>query len=262
MLSQILRNTEWHELSDFVSPALLKVMPASAAWQVARTLRKNKQDRPLRQDATEQRRQCLLEARLPIALVPPPPHSARTRSLLPAQSAQHLVELYFHQLFAGSITLLDLRPRAFSRPPGAADAAANTESGDTLDWHPAPWLWRWDAAFLGALRKIYRGFYTDDQAQFREGLQQLSLEHAEPIFREHFGGDQAHVQFRTKDFVSTFHHVFQVCRDHGVCLAPNFLPLGLYLATLYEHLEALGVPVDVRAAFARVVPREQGRTLH
>ena len=245
MLTQILKNTEWREFGDFVSPALLKIMPASRAWQVARTLQRNRQDRPLRQAATEQRRRCLQAAQLEITLAPDDPRGSRVRGASPAASesqAQRVVELYFHQLFTGDVTWLDLRPRAFR------------QQEHTLIWHPAAWLWRWDARFLTSLRSIYRGFYANDDALFRRGLDELSLSAAEALFRKHFVGDQARVQFRTKDFVSTFHNIFLCCRSHGVTLAPCFLPLGLYLATLYEHLECVGVPVDVRAAFARVVP--------
>jgi len=32
-------------------------------------------------------------------------------------------------------------------------------------------------------------------------------------------------------------------------LHPDFLPLGIYLAALYDHLEELNVAVDVTAAF-------------
>jgi hypothetical protein len=51
--------------------------------------------------------------------------------------------------------------------------------------------------------------------------------------------------------VSTFHQVFVLCRDAKQSLHPDFLPLGLYLATLYDHLERLGAAVDVLAAFEK-----------
>jgi len=35
----------------------------------------------------------------------------------------------------------------------------------------------------------------------------------------------------------------------------SFLPLGLYLATLYDHLEQLGVRVDVFEAFRTALGR-------
>src|SRR4051812_27788137 len=168
MLTQILRNTEWREFGDFVSPAILKVMPAAGAWQVARTLRRNRQDRPLRQTATEQRRASLQAAHLDVQLAPfivrspegalrstGAHESARSGDGTPqrasAEQARSLVELYFHQLFVGDVTLLDLRPRAF-------EAAGRSLQG-TLVWHPAAWLWAWDKPFIGSLRRIYRGFY-------------------------------------------------------------------------------------------------------
>jgi hypothetical protein len=247
MLTQILKSAEWREFADFVSPALFRVMPVARAWRVVNTLRKNRQNDLLRQSATDQRRRSLESARLGIALegiAPRPPAPAPLGAHLdPERHAQTIVQLYFHQLFTDDLTLLDLRPRGFDTHDGA------------LMWCPAPWLWRWEASFIGSLRDVYRGFYAGDDELFRDGLRRLHLEPAEDIFRRHFGANQAQVRFSSKDFVSTFHDVFLCCRKHGLTLDPSFLPLGLYLATLYEHLESLGVPVDVRRAFADAAPR-------
>ena len=47
-----------------------------------------------------------------------------------------------------------------------------------------------------------------------------------------------------------FHDIFVRCRDQGVSLHRNFLPLGIYLACLHDHLGTLGGgPFDVRTAF-------------
>ena len=77
----------------------------------------------------------------------------------------------------------------------------------------------------------------------------MNLLHAEHVFRQHFGDGQGTVRFQVKHFVSTFHRVFVLCRDQKTQLHPDFLPLGLYLASLYDHEERLGAAVDVAAAF-------------
>ncbi|MFT3924129.1 MAG: hypothetical protein QM778_16455 [Myxococcales bacterium] len=244
MLSEVLRNTEWREFGDFVSPAILKVMPASSAWRVANVLRRHRQDRTMRQTATHERRALLEQAGIAVELdgVGDVRRVARDVAFTrPAERARRVAELYFQQLFQGDVTFLDLRTRTFSEHDGH------------LSWQPAPWMWRWDAAFIEPLRDIYRGFYGEDEALFQRGLEQLSLTPAQAIFRKHFGGEQQRVTFHTRHFVSTFHDVFLCCRAHHITLSPSFLPLGLYLATLYEHLERLGVEVDVRMAFQRVV---------
>jgi hypothetical protein len=62
------------------------------------------------------------------------------------------------------------------------------------------------------------------------------------------------VRFEVKQFISTFHEVFLRCKASRTALHPDFLPLGLYLATLYDHLERLGMAVDVVAAFGEAEP--------
>ena len=114
---------------------------------------------------------------------------------------------------------------------------------------PAAWLADWSPPFINALRDIYRGFYRGDDALFRSGLAALSLTQSEDLFRRYFSGDR--VTFRTADFISTFHQIFQRCKQARVALHPDFLPLGIYLAALYDHLEDLAVAVDVAAAFER-----------
>ena len=72
----------------------------------------------------------------------------------------------------------------------------------------------------------------------------------------HFGfgeDDQRAVRFRSTVFHSTFHQAFVSCRDAGVSLHRNFLALGIYLACLYDLLEALDLEFDVRDAFERGV---------
>jgi hypothetical protein len=178
---------------------------------------------------------------------------------------------YFHQLLHHDVALLDLRADRFredgAREDGAREDGAR-EDGPTVDGAPsegAPTLWRpgwlfvrWDPAFLAALRDLYAGFYLEDPPRFDAAIARLSLEPARDVFLEHFGGgDQREVRFERATFVHTFHDAFLACRDApaGPGGAPraqlhgNFLALGLYLATLYEHLERLGLAFDVRSAY-------------
>jgi hypothetical protein len=157
--------------------------------------------------------------------------------------AERIVTLYFHQLFADGPTLIDLRADVLERRGGA------------LDWRPAAWLVRWDPAFLEGLRNIYAGFYRGDDATFRSGLSALGIASCEDLFRAHFGADQAHHAFRTREFVATFHQVFVRCREQHLQLHPDFLALGIYLAALYDALDPTGIEIDVRACFERAYRR-------
>ncbi len=239
MLAHLLKGADYRELSHFVSPALFNVMPMRSAWRTAQDLSAYRADTQLRQRIIDQVRTELETSDLGVCLLNPGEPVREQGQRHPERRAHQVTELYFRQLLTSDWTLLDLRQRAF------------TDHGDLLFWRPAAWIWHWDARFLSALRDVYRGFYRDDDATFRRGLSALSLSPAESIFRRHFGENQREVHFRGKDFVSTFHDVFKCCQRHNVSLDRSFLPLGLYLASLYEHIEGLGVPVDVGACFMR-----------
>jgi hypothetical protein len=229
-----------------VSPAFFEVMPTQALWQGFRALARGTRDRELRERAFAERARWLARSRLPLWLAPAGarrPSASAANDASAADRASAIAALYFHQLLHGELTLLDLRASAFANEAGG------------LVWRPAPWIARWDPSFIAALRQIYTGFYGGDSAEFRAGLAALNLTHAEHVFRQHFGDGQGEVRFEVKHFVSTFHQVFVLSRDAKTRLHPDFLPLGLYLASLYDHLEGLGASVDVAAAF------DLGRTL-
>jgi hypothetical protein len=238
MIGKILASGQLGKLASFVTPAFFDVMPAKALWNRARKLLAGTRDREAFRHAVAERSSELAKLLPEVQLV-----ADKNAPAAPAGDkeprAARVVELFFHQLFYGRATLLDLRAQSF------------TPDGERLRWHPASWVAEFTPDFIGPLRDIYRGFYTRDDARFRQGLQALSLELCEDLFRKHFGGDQAKVAFRTVDFVDTFHQVFQRCKQQGTSLHPDFLPLGIYLAALYDHLEDLAVAVDVSAAFDR-----------
>jgi len=248
MLGKLLSGGEFGQWASFVSPAFFQVMPARALWQRFKELARGTRDRDLYARVVRERQELLARSPLAVTLEGNEAHPARARHDEPSSASEGLlsvetraarvVALYFHQILHGDTTLLDLRQQAFSdRHP--------------FVWRPAAWIARWDPSFIAALRQLYAGFYRDDEPAFQAGLRALNLTHAEDVFRQHFGGGQRAVRFEVKHFVTTFHQVFLRCRDAGTSLHPDFLLLGLCLAALYEHLESLGVSVDVAAAFER-----------
>jgi hypothetical protein len=244
VLGKLLQAGEFGQWASFVSPAFFSVMPTRPLWQRAKDLARATRDPDRYTHAVIARRALLARSLLTITLETPAPRGAEeaqpagATALAPEARATQLVELYFHQLLHGDTTLLDVRQQAFG---GAAQ----------LVWKPASWVTEWDPSFIAALRQVYSGFYRDDPDGFRSGLRALNLERAEQVFRGHFGGGQRAVRFEVKHFVSTFHQVFVICRGAKVSLHADFLPLGLYLASLYDHLERHGSPVDVAAAFEK-----------
>jgi hypothetical protein len=99
---------------------------------------------------------------------------------------------------------------------------------------------------------LYSGFYANDDAMFSASLKALRIDHSEDLFRKQFGAEQSGQAFKMKDFVNTFHQVFVRCKERKVELHPDFLALGVYLATMYDHLDGLDVRIDVRGCFERV----------
>jgi hypothetical protein len=242
MLGKILGSGQLGKLAGFVSPAFFDVMPARALWAKARHLFTQSRDREAFRHAVASRN-AQLEARLPhIQLIADTPPARSALATPPGERAAEIAELFFHQLFHGDTTLLDLRAAAF---------VSGASGEGRLIWHPASWLARWSADFIGPLRELYRGFYTRDDVMFQRGLKALSLEHSADLFRKQFGGDQQQMLFKTADFIAIFHQVFVRCKQAGTALHPDFLPLGIYLAALYDHLEELAVPVNVARAFER-----------
>jgi hypothetical protein len=120
-----------------------------------------------------------------------------------------------------------------------------------LVWTPAPWIADWSPEFIRPLRDIYLGFYRHDDALFRYGLEQLGLSHSEDLFREQFGAGQDQVNFHVSAFIDVFQRVFERCKQHKTSLHPDFLPLGIYLAALYDHLQDLNIAINVADAFAK-----------
>jgi hypothetical protein len=248
MLQKLLRSADFRQLTSFVSPAFFDVMPMGKIWSRGRALLTSRGNK-LYRDAVDERTGEL--ARLPLAIELAggafPPARDELGSGVEA-NATRLVTLYFHQLFSDKPTLLDLR------------GSSCKMEGTSLRWDPAPWVCVWDGAFLRDLRLLYRGFYAGDDTMFTRSLAALHIDHSEDLFRKHFGAEQTGQSFKMKDFVDTFHQVFVRCKERKVELHPDFLALGVYLATMYDHLDGLDVRIDVRGCFERV-QKQQAQVL-
>jgi hypothetical protein len=250
MLGKILASGQLGKLASFASPAFFDVMPAKALWSRGRALLAESRNGEAFRLAVAARSAELASSMPSIRLVAKATQALRgenSDSFDRAEQGSRIVELYFHQLFVGHPTLIDLRKSAFS------PCSPVSQGPNQLIWQPAPWIVEWAPEFIAPLRDVYRGFYSHDDALFRQALSLLSLSHSEDLFRKHFGGDQAEVRFEMKHFVDTFHAVFTRCKAAGTSLHPDFLPLGIYLAALYDHLAELAVAVDVAQAFRRAI---------
>jgi hypothetical protein len=244
MVLRTLRGTEWSQLGDYVSPSFFEVLPARALWAQLRELGGNARDGRGFAVAARAVETHLASLGSPVRIGGEGDGAAPGLDALDEAGrrarGQRVLEVYFAQLVGAPATILDLRASRFE---GRAD---------DLHWRPRPLWLRWEPDFLEGLRDLYAGFYDGDDARFRAALAALGLSAAEDVFREHFGGDdQSAVRFEAATFQATFHEAFVRCRDEGTRLHRNFLALGIYLGCLYDHLEALGLAFDVRAAWQR-----------
>ncbi len=240
MLMHIIRNSEFKDIAKLATPAFFRVVPATGLTTQVRELMANRSD-----EADAEYRAGLRE-RLPPLGVQLVERSSGSR--LDAETASErqgtgeaVLRLYFHQIMREDASLIDLRPESLH------------EADSGLEWSPKRAFVRWQDDFLTPLRDMYRGFYDDEPDTFRSALAQLNLTEAESAFRQHFGeGDQSAVAFSTRHFMNTFGEVFEISARAKQRLHRNFLPLGFYLAGLYQTLEGLGGTFDVRGAFRSV----------
>ncbi|MDP2315503.1 MAG: hypothetical protein Q8P41_21575 [Pseudomonadota bacterium] len=248
MLDSILGKSDWADLKDFLTPTVFDVLPPRAAQRQVTELLAAR----LRPGEARRARAALVLPGLRVAedRAPGPERVEQLDVTTRARRGSRVLKLYFYQLLRHDAALLDLRADRFH------------EEGEGTAWRPG-WLHvRWDPTFLAGLRDLYGGYYTGDTPRFDAAIDRLSLRPARDVFLAHFGGgDQREVRFERATFVHTFHDAFLACRDAPGGSAPlhgNFLALGLYLATLYEHLERLGLPFDVRAAYTAASDADAG----
>jgi hypothetical protein len=237
MLWTLIQRTEWRPLLELLSPAFFDVIPARLLAAELRGLAARYLDASAYREAREERMRLLGQVRLPFEIVDALPGRADVVS--DVTRGEDLLTLYFHQVLGEGPVLLDLRRGAFER------------SADRWLWRPAPAIAVWEPDFRAGLSALYEGFYLDDAARFSRGARALGLGDAEAELREQFG-DARSVRFSLPDFQHRFHRIFERCKEARAKIHPRFLTLGLCLATLYEHLESIGSPLDVHAAFERV----------
>lgn len=88
-----------------------------------------------------------------------------------------------------------------------------------------------------------------------KNLSNIKIDELKSLFYAHFGpGDQSIVKFKVSQFSESFYELFHFFVTNKVELEKDFIFLGIYLVTLYMHLEDLGESCDVRAVFLEVFP--------
>lgn len=236
---RILQGFQWREIADYASPTLFDVVSPHAFASTARSMLRAQVDLAGARRAHAVRGLSLEAHDLPVVLAESVDGRLPTAVADRRARGDALLRLYFHQLLVGPVALLDLGPSRFS-------------GVDPVVWSPTWARHEWSNEFRVAVHDLYAGFYGGDDRRFDAALETLGLTPARLVFLAHFGGDQTAVRFSAAHFRHTFHAAFVACREAGTRVHPDFLPMGLMLASLYAHLEALDVALDVSAAWRDV----------
>lgn len=177
-----------------------------------------------------------------------PDRQISSKSIVQRQG-QRVLEIYFLQLFCCKEVFLDLRKERFL-----------TDQKGVVDWNPNGLWYKFSDVFLSGIKDIYAGFYTNSEESLQSGLYRLGLfsDHMSTDTRaqlrelldRHFGqGKSAPMKFEVSHFMSSFDSLFLFLKKHKLKLSEDFLFLGIYILTLYMHLETLGESFDVCRAY-------------
>ena len=166
-------------------------------------------------------------------------------------SAEKCLYLYFAQLYSPHGLFLDLRAQHFeARQP-------------EYKWHPSGlWTCFQDHFRLGLL-DVYEGFYLDKEDLYFEGLRKIGLlsedwtdedkEKLGNLFKAQFGSAKTtEMAFDLEHFKTSIFKTSDFMLKKKVKISNDFLYLGIYLVTLYAHLEQSGEKLPVRDIYLKV----------
>jgi hypothetical protein len=249
---RLIAGSEWSHLLDVLSPALFEVVPARQLSTRAAELARHWFDQAGARALVESLDARAVEVGLPVRVVSAP----IKRSIVPfhvrasenvtdpyAADGQRLLQFFFFQLYVSDTLFLDLRASRFYH---ALDTG-------TIVFRPLPLWVKWRPDFVEGIRQLYDGFYGGADALYEQAVADLGIGAARDVFERAFGGPKKHAsEYTVASFRDTFHEVFLRCRDAKVAFHPDFVTLGIALATLYDHLETLGGCYDVQAQYESV----------
>ncbi|HMA97303.1 MAG TPA: hypothetical protein VKP30_31675 [Polyangiaceae bacterium] len=251
---RLLAGSDWSHLLSLATPAFFDVVSARDLTTRARKLAHNWFAREEYLACVSGLREALSKHDIGIEMAEVKPN----RSLVPfrseplaadecpmAEDGDAVLRLFFLQIAALDSVFLDLRASRFCHQ---GSSKRNT-------FRPLPLFSHWSPDFVQGVRQLYRGFYEDDNALFVQATQALGVSAANDVFERAFGGERKHAsRCSLAEFRDTFQEVFVRCRDAKQAFHPDFVTLGIMLATLYDHLETLGGVYDVAAAYHAAQP--------
>lgn len=170
-------------------------------------------------------------------------------STLSQEHGSFILKLYFTQFQSEYGLFLDLRPSHFRCSVDSSPQQAR------ILWNPNGFWTRLNPEFRQGMYAIYSGYYGNQPKLLRRGLQQVGLvkddfsedriARVEAMILAHIGGDASNQSFRISHYTQSFEKLFQFLIQEKIVLPQDFLYLGIYLASLYLHLESLGGSYNV-----------------
>ncbi|HXH74827.1 MAG TPA: hypothetical protein VNJ08_07665 [Bacteriovoracaceae bacterium] len=167
------------------------------------------------------------------------------------KNGEKLLHLYFAQLFSEQGLFLDLRPIHF-----------HAELSE-LEWHPTGLWIKFSESFRLGLLDVYEGFYLENEPKYLKGLKAISLlddawssedkKHLSELFKGQFGSAlTSEMGFNLDDFRDSILKTSEFMLQKQVNISNDFLYLGIYLVTLYAHLEQSKEKYPVKEIYMKV----------
>lgn len=171
---------------------------------------------------------------------------------------EQILELHFRSVISWEKTNLDFRPFRFFLSPDTAVPASY--------WEFSRFFTNFESDFCSQLRLLYKGYYDNRPKDLRMALVQLGFLGTEQDYAEIekilFGNlgeaSDKPIPFSSKMFQTMKSELFRYLKRHNKKIPANFIWFGLSMAGMYETLELLGGKYNVRKAYRRVVPMEEG----
>ncbi len=255
---RLLEGTSWQTLVSYVSPAFFQLVSPRDISRTAYRLARNWFDDQTFGDAVQSRADCVKTLNCGLSIFRSarrrrdrrpfhsdlPPHLASDAN---CRTGDQALILFFHQIYSEGPILLDLRRRHFYCEHLGNEVHQRFEA--------TPLYCTWTPPFRSALRDLYAAFYGGASRDiYLAALASLGIESVADTFERAFGGERKKAaRFQLSDFRATFHDVFMCCLEARRALQPDFLTLGIAIATLYDHLELEGGTYDVSDCYARAL---------
>ena len=255
---RLLEGTSWQTLVGYVSPAFFQLVSPRDISRTAYRLARNWFDDQTFRDVVQQRVNSIEPLSCGLSIVGLPRGRRNQRpfhsEVLPpggsdprCRTGDKALILFFNQIYSEGPVLLDLRRSHFFCEHSAIESNKRLVA--------TPLYCTWSPSFRSALRDLYAAFYGGASRDvYLAALSTLGIEAAEDAFERAFGGEKkTAARFQLADFRATFHEIFVRCLEARRTLQPDFLTLGIAIATLYDHLELEGGTYNVTQCYSLAV---------